>query len=75
MKTNPITQTARELRDLIDQQHAVRMSEILGCSVTILRRVPVQRHGKFIGISEPVYGMPAEFIEQAQSLGMLAEAR
>lgn len=72
---NAIENAARELMARIEQQHAARMSEILGCSVVIVRRVPVRRHGKFTGIYEAVYGMPAEFVEQAQTLGLLAEAR
>lgn len=72
---NPIIETARELRDLIDAQHAVKVGQLLGCPVTLLRREPVKRGGKFTGIYELVYGMPAEFIHQAETLGLLAEAR
>ena len=43
---NRIQQTARELRDLIDQQHAIRVGELLGCSVTVLRRVPLAKFNR-----------------------------
>ena len=75
MADNAVTTAARALRAQIEMTHAVRVGETLGCAVTILRREPVKRGGKFTGINELVYGMPAEFIEQAQSLGLLAEAR
>lgn len=74
MATTRVQDAARELRDRIDANHAVAIGAQLGCTVTIVRRVPVQRNGKFTGLSEPVFQMPAEFIEQAQALGLLAEA-
>ena len=75
LRSSTIQAVTRELRERIDQQHAIRLSETLGCTVTILRREPVRgKSGKYL-FSEPVYGMPAEFIEHAQSLGLLAEAR
>ena len=75
MADNAVTAVARELRTKLELQAAVSVGNFLGCSVTFLRREPVKRNGKFTGITEPVYGMPAEFVEQAQTLGLLAEAR
>lgn len=75
MATTRLQDTARALRNMIDARHAQAIGLSLGCTVTLLRRVPLQRHGKFTGIMEPVFGMPAEFIEQAQALGLLAEAK
>ncbi len=72
---NVLESCARELRERIDQQHAIRMGEILGCTVTIIRREPVKGKSGMFLFSEPVYGMPAEFIEAAQALGVLAEAK
>lgn len=73
---NVITAAARELRDRIQADHAAKVGAVLGCSVVILRHEPVKtKAGRFTGIVEPVFGMPAEFIEQAQILGLLAEAR
>ena len=70
---NQITDTARQLRDMLDAKHAAAVSLALGCPVTLIRREPVKRGGQFTGINELVYGMPAEFIEQATALGLLAE--
>ena len=75
MADNAVTAAARALRAQMDTTHAARVAEMLGCRVIILRREPVKRGGKFTGINELVYGMPAEFIEQAQALGLLAETR
>ena len=75
MADNAVTAAARQLRAKLELQGAVSVGNFLGCKVTFLRREAVKRNGKFTGITEPVYGMPAEFIEQAQSLGLLAEAR
>jgi hypothetical protein len=60
---------ARELRDAIDQQHAERIGAVLGCRVTVLRREPLGRH-----LDVPVFGMPAEFLSEAETLGLKAEA-
>lgn len=66
---------ARMLRDSIDQQHAARVSKTLGCTVTILRREYVRAaSGQFL-LSEPVFAVPVAFLEQAQILGLRAEAR
>lgn len=65
---------AAELREALDRRHAENIGQTLGCTVTIKRYESVRLTGKFSGIAEPVYAMPAEFIEQAQALGLLAEA-
>lgn len=75
MADTALTAAARALRTQIEFTHAARVSEELGCPVTILRREPVKRGGKFTGINELVYGMPAEFVHAAETLGLLAEAR
>lgn len=71
-----VTAVARELSERLDAQHAIRVGELLGCEVTILRREQRKTAaGRYSGISEPVFGVPAEFVEAAQALGLLAEAR
>lgn len=59
---------AARLRDLMEAQHAVRAGEALGCRVVVLRRVPLAS-----GVEVPVFGVPLEFLEAAQMLGLRAE--
>lgn len=76
MKHNPIETAARQLRDAMDRQHAANVSALLGCPVTLIRRQQLRvRSGRYVGVAEPVYAMPAEFVEQALTLGIRAEAR
>lgn len=63
-----IERTASELRDRIDAQHAQRVAEALGCAVVILRREDLGH-----GITVPVFGVPMEFLETAELLGLRAE--
>ena len=63
-----INQAAEELRDVIDQMHAARVGEILGCAVTVLRRQEITP-----GVELPVLGVPVEFLESARMHGLLAE--
>ena len=69
-----IRATARQLRAQIEAQHARRVSEILGCRVTVSRYADTRAaSGRYQGIRVPVFAMPAELVEQAQMLGLRAE--
>lgn len=65
---NALERAAKELRDRLDRQHEQRVSAALGCTVKIIRRVEER------GISHPVFVVPVECLEQAQMLGLRAEA-
>lgn len=65
---NIIIKTAAALRDLIDVKHAAAVSAQLGCTVVILRREDIGH-----GITVPVFGVPLEFLETAELLGLRAE--
>lgn len=73
----PKTQTAAEqLRDAFATREVDRISKELGTPVEIVRRVPQRsKTGKFTGLLEPVYAVPAEFLEQAQIMGLRAELK
>lgn len=76
MADTAIQTVARQLRNQMDAQHAAFVSNALGCPVTVLRHTQLRTgSGKFSGVTVPVLGMPAEFVEQAQILGLVAEAR
>lgn len=61
------------LKDKIERREVARISKELGTKVTIARREPQRIRGRFTGRTEPVYIMPAEFVEAAQMMGLRAE--
>jgi ParB-like nuclease family protein len=72
--TTPNKSAAEQLRDKMSAKELTRVREALGTQdVKIARYEPRQgADGKFIGVSDPVYVMPAEFVEQAQMMGLRA---
>lgn len=67
-RDDAISLAAWELREQIDQQHAKRIGEVLGCAVSILRREELPG-----GVSVPVFGVPMEFLATAEAYGLRAE--
>ena len=67
-------EAAAQLRDKMNTKELARVRQELGTEdVQIARYEP--RHdasGKLLGVSDPVYVVPAEFLEQAQTMGLRA---
>lgn len=62
---------AQQLREAFETREVERISKALGTPVEIVKRVPQRgKSGKFTGVLEPVYAVPAEFMEQAQMMGL-----
>lgn len=72
--TAPKKSAAEQLSDKMSAKELTRVRKALGTQdVKIVRYEPRQdSSGKFVGVSDPVYVMPAEFVEQAQTMGLRA---
>lgn len=67
-------EAAAQLRDKMNTKELTRVRKELGTEdVQIARYEPRKdASGKFLGVSDPVYVVPAEFLEQAQTMGLRA---
>lgn len=74
VKSTPKQSAAEQLRDKMSAKELTRVRKELGTQdVKIVRYEPRQgADGKFLGVSDPVYVVPAEFLEQAQMMGLRA---